>query len=186
MATDLIAGSTDTRTGTPRPQADLSLVADPPARSAPVSPRSPRRAPAVVGGCQWLLQREGSFWERGRVLEFPGSIHEGTLGRSFSCNWRFNEPTVSRLHAALVRRPRRGIYLVDLGSNSGTFVNERRVSGEWLLMDGDRIRLGSKVELQYIDGPPPVEAPERAWIRRALWAAGGMGALLFLTLFLIF
>jgi predicted component of type VI protein secretion system len=135
------------------------------------------------GRAQWLVQRAGSFWERGRVLEFPPSINEGTLGRSFSCTWRFNDPTVSRLHAAFVRRPRRGVYLVDLGSRRGTFVNGRRIGGELLLMDGDVIRLGDRVSMEFMDNPPPVEAPERVWFRRAWWLTVGAAVLALASLF---
>jgi len=86
-----------------------------------------------------------------------------------------NDPSVSRLHAAMVRKPRRGTYLVDLGSREGTFVNDERVEGEILLMDGDRIRLGHRVVLEYLDGPPPEESEERLWVRRAWWALTGVG-----------
>jgi predicted component of type VI protein secretion system len=131
------------------------------------------------------VQREGSFWERGRVLELPPNISEGTLGRSFSCTWRLNHPKVSRIHAALVRRARRGVYVVDLASETGTFVNDERVSGEMLLMDGDRIRLGDTVMLEFMDSPPsPVESPERTLLRRLIWAAGGLGVVVLMTAFL--
>ena len=50
------------------------------------------------------MQREGRYWDRGRVLAFEPHLSQGTLGRSLSCNWRLNDPSVSRLHAALIRK----------------------------------------------------------------------------------
>jgi len=133
---------------------------------------------------QWLVQRSGLFWERGRVLEFDPAANEGTLGRSPSCTWRVTDTSVSRIHAALVRKPRRGVYVMDLASRRGTYVNGERVQGEMLLMDGDRIRLGDKVELEFLDSPPPVEAGERSWLRRVWWGVGALGALALLTFLL--
>jgi pSer/pThr/pTyr-binding forkhead associated (FHA) protein len=122
--------------------------------------------------------REARFWERGRVLEFPTAIHQATLGRSPSCSWRINDPSISRLHAALVRRPRRGVYLLDLASRAGTYVNGERVNGEWLLMNGDKISLGSDVTLEYNEGPVPDAAPKRRWLKPLEWLSAGLFAAL--------
>lgn len=138
----------------------------------PTSPVSPAKS----SPSQWLVLREARFWDRGRVLEFPTAIHQATLGRSPSCNWRINDPSISRLHAALVRRPRRGVYLLDLASRAGTYVNGERVSGEWLLMDGDRIGLGSEVLLEYNEGPPPEPIPKRRWLKPLGWLGAAFSA----------
>ena len=139
----------------------------------PTSPvNSPKSAPS-----QWLVFREARFWERGRVLEFPTNIHQATLGRSPSCCWRINDPSISRLHAALVRRPRRGVYLLDLASRAGTYVNGERVSGEWLLMSGDKITLGTEVTLEYNEGPVPEPVPKRRWLKPLEWLSAGLFAL---------
>jgi pSer/pThr/pTyr-binding forkhead associated (FHA) protein len=142
----------------------------------------PRQRP--LGRRQWLVQRQGVFWERGRVLEFEPAATEGTLGRSPACTWRITDASISRLHAALVRKPRRGVYVVDLASRHGTFVNGERVQGELLLMDGDRIRLGDKIEVEFLDSPPPVEGHERRWLRRAWWGVGALGLVVVLTVLL--
>ena len=131
------------------------------------------RAEEGVGEAYWLVQREGSFWERGRWLDLSELDRECTLGRSPSCDLQVDDPAVSRLHAALLRRPRRGIYLVDLASREGTYVNGERVQDEVLLMPGDRIRLGPRVVLEFTDGPEPPAGRGRRWLRRLGWMLSG-------------
>jgi len=142
-----------------------------------VAGRAAGAVDAAVSPSYWLKQREGSFWDRGRVFELPETLNEGTLGRSLSCNWRLNDPAVSRIHAALVRKPRRGVYLLDLAGRGGTFVNGERVTEETLLMAGDRIRLGDSVELEFLEGDRPTEAPRQRWLRRGWWMASGLAIL---------
>ncbi len=126
---------------------------------------------------QWLVQQEGPFWDRGRIYEFPPSVTEGTLGRSPSCHWRIDDPSISRLHCALVRRPHRGVYILDLASREGTFLNGERIEGEVLLMDGDHVRLGDRVNLEFVDGPTHRERPGRKHWRRIWWGVATLAAI---------
>jgi hypothetical protein len=118
---------------------------------------------------QWLVQVQGPLGQRRRRLEFPAGDPQITLGSGEGCRGLVRHPSVSRLHAALVRRARRGVYLVDLSSRDGTFLNGEPVRGEVLLMDGDRISLGRKVTFEFLDGPRP-ESKVRRWARRMLEA----------------
>lgn len=70
------------------------------------------------------------------------SLHANryTIGRSNTADIMLNDPSVSREHAALVRRAER-FWVVDLGSLNGTFVNDRQ-TGEHPLNPGDRLRFG--------------------------------------------
>ena len=68
------------------------------------------------------------------------------IGRAQENNIRIKSPTVSRKHA-LVTVDAKDFILKDLGSLSGTFVNEKKVS-ECTLADGDRIKVGD-VELVF-------------------------------------
>jgi hypothetical protein len=57
-----------------------------------------------------------------------------------------DEKGVSRTHAAL-RRLKNNLFLVDMGSSNGTFVNGQRLFSEQpnILIEGDEIRLGNLV-----------------------------------------
>jgi predicted nucleic acid-binding Zn-ribbon protein len=62
------------------------------------------------------------------------------VGRSLVADVRFDDPTVSRRHALLVRQPD-GVRVLDDRSLNGVFVNDERV--EWrMLEDGDEIVVG--------------------------------------------
>ena len=63
-----------------------------------------------------------------------------TIGRSPDCGVFLDDVTVSRRHAALVKRDNRWM-IDDLGSLNGTFVNRRRVDSA-PLEDGDEIQIG--------------------------------------------
>ena len=65
------------------------------------------------------------------------------VGRSFTAGLRFDDHSVSRRHAIIVRRGGRTRILDDRSLN-GTFVNARRVE-EAELTDGDIVALGSVV-----------------------------------------
>ena len=65
-----------------------------------------------------------------------------TIGRGTGVDVRLNDPSVSRLHAELVRRGR-FVYVSDLGlSSNGTRVNGRPV-GRRVLADGDVVSFGA-------------------------------------------
>ena len=107
---------------------------------------------------QWLVQLRGNLGRRRHVVELPPTIAQVTMGKTEACRCQVDQPGISRLHAALVRRANRGVYLVDLGSRQGTYLNGERVVDQVLLMDGDRIGLGRKVEFEFLDGPRPARS----------------------------
>jgi hypothetical protein len=122
---------------------------------------------------QWLVQVKGPLGQRRHIVEFPPNIAQVTLGSGGACRCQVSHASVSRLHAALVRRAHRGVYLVDLSSREGTYLNGERVTNEVLLMDGDRISLGNKVEFEFLDGPRQ-ESRVRRWAKRVWFAASGI------------
>ena len=84
-----------------------------------------------------LIVRTGG----GRAGEtFSAQGDRTMIGRSPDCGIFLDDVTVSRRHAALVRRDNRW-HIDDLGSLNGTFVNRRRVESA-TLEDGDEIQIG--------------------------------------------
>jgi hypothetical protein len=78
--------------------------------------------------------------ETGEVFLLDGEV--STVGRGDGIDVRLSDPTVSRLHAELVRRGPH-VYVSDLGlSSNGTRVNGRPV-GRRLLTDGDVVSFGA-------------------------------------------
>ena len=91
-----------------------------------------------------------------------------TLGRSSENGIVIDDSSISRKHAML-QRLGGAIFLVDLGSANGTFVNGRRVSVPVTLRSGDRVTFGTtRCELVLPDTPPSPdgeaaeERPEQA------------------------
>ena len=72
------------------------------------------------------------------------------IGRSLAADIRFDDPTVSRRHALIVRQPD-GLRVLDDRSLNGVFVNGERV--EWsTLADGDEVVIG-RHHLHFLDVP---------------------------------
>lgn len=70
------------------------------------------------------------------------------IGRSLTADVRFDDPTVSRRHALVVRHPD-GVRVLDDRSLNGVFVNGERV--EWrALRDGDEIVVG-RYRISFVD-----------------------------------
>jgi len=71
-----------------------------------------------------------------------------SIGRTPDAGVFLDDVTVSRNHALLVRRDD-GLYIDDLGSLNGTYVNRRRIESQ-PLEDGDEIQIG-KYKLSYLE-----------------------------------
>lgn len=71
-----------------------------------------------------------------------------TLGRSVECDVRLDEEGVSRLHVRFERRDDGHVYLEDLGSKNGTYVNGEQVKSH-ALRDGDKIQVGPITILKF-------------------------------------
>lgn len=64
-----------------------------------------------------------------------------TLGRDQGCDYRLEHPSVSTIHCE-IRRDHGRVFVRDLGSTNGTFIEEKPLTGEIELMPGQLIRFG--------------------------------------------
>jgi FHA domain len=90
-------------------------------------------------------------------------VGEGALilGRSSSCDLRLPHASISRRHARLTRRGEH-LYLEDLGSQNGTFLDDERLAGPRELQVGQRIHIGPAVLRLRIPGTSAgTERPRR-------------------------
>lgn len=85
------------------------------------------------------------------VLEPPGLAgrsfelgEELTMGRAAGCQITLEDTYVSQLHARVFRRDGQ-IWVEDLGSTNGTFLNRRKVTAPVAIRRGDRLQLGQTV-----------------------------------------
>jgi hypothetical protein len=84
------------------------------------------------------------------VIAFALEREWTRIGRSLAADIRFDDPTVSRRHALIVRQPD-GLRVLDDRSLNGVFVNGERV--EWsTLADGDEVVIG-RHHLHFVDIP---------------------------------
>ena len=124
------------------------------------------------------------FVDQGISTEFvlDDAAGEISLGRSPTCTVRVNNPSLSRVHAVLVREGSPARYrMIDRGSSNGTYVNGQR-QAESLLRHGDQLMCGEFVFLFVDDsaGPggaasrsmPPMPSPMQTQGRIALEVTG--------------
>ena len=78
---------------------------------------------------------------KGKTFDLTDEV---TVGRASGCQVALTDPTVSQLHARIYRRDGK-LFIEDLGSSNGTFVNRKKVSAAVALRRGDRIALGGTV-----------------------------------------
>jgi pSer/pThr/pTyr-binding forkhead associated (FHA) protein len=93
--------------------------------------------------------------QRGPGLGRSFTIHTPAImiGRQNQCDFQVNDKWVSRQHARIVWGGA-GYLIEDLGTVNGTYVNGECISGPCALKSGDRIQLGSEVELDFQVGAP--------------------------------
>lgn len=69
---------------------------------------------------------------------------EMTIGRAEGCAIALDDKTASQLHARLFRRDGR-LFVEDLGSTNGTYLNAKPVSAAVALRRGDKLTIGRTV-----------------------------------------
>lgn len=130
-----------------------------------------------------LYVTQGTLKGQSFVLENENTY---ILGRSWDCSYRFSDAfnMVSRYHCRIrVSAPL--IYIQDLGSLNGTFVNDAKIGQrskersfdealqaeqtEYPLWDGDEVRIGCHAfQVKVVPPPPCAEAESRN--QQQLWS----------------
>jgi pilus assembly protein CpaF len=98
-----------------------------------------------------VTDREG----KQRAHEFAKK--EVTLGRAHKSDVVLDEDTVSKYHARIVEKDGK-LILLDLHSDSGVFVNRKRLRTQQVVSDRDEIRIGPfmvRVTKQSVAASPP-------------------------------
>jgi hypothetical protein len=125
------------------------------------APTAAERA-ALVAAAQAEITEPGEYLayeDAGRLRVLSLDKEWTRVGRSLAADVRFDDPTVSRRHALIVRQPD-GVRVLDDRSLNGVFVNGERV--EWrALADGDEIVVG-RYRLQYLHLTPETLAATTA------------------------
>lgn len=126
---------------TPRSLGSSTLDTAPAAR--PIQPIEDEGREERLSATIAELERPGEYllFEEDGEMRAASLTREWTrIGRSLAADIRFDDPTVSRRHALVVRQAD-GVRVLDDRSLNGVFVNGERV--EWrALADGDEIVVG--------------------------------------------
>lgn len=118
----------------PKAEAAGMLETIPPTRRTP-RPRAPKGAHLV------LVEPPA---RKGQTFDLADN-NELTVGRAAGCGVSLPEDTfVSQLHARIFRRDGK-LFVEDLGSTNGTFLNRKPVSGASPIRKGDRLQVGKTV-----------------------------------------
>lgn len=82
---------------------------------------------------------------QGKTMSRAATItHELTIGRNQNCNICLEDPHISREHLKFQLEPT-GLFLTDLGSRSGTKLNNDLICEKTSVKDGDKIEIGTTV-----------------------------------------
>lgn len=82
---------------------------------------------------------------KGQIFEVTGANGELTVGRAPDCSVRVEgDNFASGLHARLFEKDGR-LWVEDLGSTNGTYVNAERILDQAILSKGDLVQMGETV-----------------------------------------
>ena len=121
------------------------LKPPPPAPPPPPPAASRRREPAPSrgrrkgGGGHLVIVAPSE--QKGRSFELNGEL---TVGRAAGCQVALEDNYVSQLHARVFTRDG-GVWVEDLGSTNGPYLNDQRVSAPLAVRRGDQLKVGSTV-----------------------------------------
>lgn len=93
------------------------------------------------GGSKYRLKVVEPEALRGQSYDIADEV---TVGRAAGCGVRVDDSYTSNLHARLYRRDG-ALWVEDLGSTNGTWVNAERLSGALRVGRGDLLQVGGTV-----------------------------------------
>ncbi|MBW3539774.1 MAG: SpoIIE family protein phosphatase [Planctomycetes bacterium] len=96
----------------------------------------------------------------GEATPYQLSGEETVIGRLPECSIQLQSNMVSRKHARLIREGDR-VFVEDMGSGNGTFVNGQKIENRVELSHDDRLKLGP-ILLRFESDSPPPKKPEPA------------------------
>ena len=106
------------------------------ARNGSAAPRRRHARGQLVLKVMAPADQKGRTWEIGE---------EVTVGRAAGCQISLADDTyVSQMHARFFRRDG-DVYVEDLGSTNGTYLNRKKLTCEMPLQKGDQVQVGKTV-----------------------------------------
>jgi pSer/pThr/pTyr-binding forkhead associated (FHA) protein len=112
------------------------------AAAAPAAPRPRTRQPKTRTGPPTKLTVVEPKEQAGRAYPLGDEL---TVGRAAGCQVALEgDSYVSQLHARVFTRDGQ-LYVEDLGSTNGTYLNRKTVSAPMLVRRGDRLQIGKTV-----------------------------------------
>ena len=100
--------------------------------------RGPGRSAARSASVLRIVEPEA---EQGKSFPLGDEL---TVGRAAGCQVTLDDTYVSQLHARVFRRDGE-LFVEDLGSTNGTYLNRAKVGGPMAMKPGDRLQVGSVV-----------------------------------------
>jgi len=116
-------------------------------------PRPARPAPGAAASAPARRRERGSAKgvlrlrvvepaaQRGRAYELADEL---TVGRAAGCQITLEDTYASQLHARVFRKDGQ-LFVEDLGSTNGTYLNRKKVTAPVALRKGDRLQVGKTV-----------------------------------------
>jgi hypothetical protein len=111
---------------------------------APTKPKRDRSARRVTGSRKHgplSLRIVAPPELRGRSYPLGDEV---TVGRAAGCQVTVDDSYASQLHARVFMRDGQ-VWVEDLGSTNGTYLNRRKVTGPMQLQRGDKLQIGNTV-----------------------------------------
>lgn len=103
------------------------------------------RLESAGDGVQTAAPEPSRRVENKSLLAMLAQKPELSIGRQADCDIVIDSTLASRLHAKLRKLPDGRIFLIDLDSTNGTFINGQRIQGNVQVQTGDKIIIGRSV-----------------------------------------